>query len=61
MITLDEQMMLPTRVPSIRKSPLLVISPFREVPLPIRLALPVGTTVTVVSDLDLLLNIDIRF
>src|SRR5665213_4467899 len=61
MITLAEQMMLPTKVPSIRKSPLLVISPFMEVPLPIRLALPEGTVLSVSSDLDLLLNIGIRF
>src|SRR6202035_3874254 len=56
MMTLAEQIILPTRVPSIRRSPLLVISPLRVVPLLIRLALPEAVTGSVVSDLDLLLN-----
>src|ERR1700676_5555288 len=56
MMTLAEQIILPTRVPSIRRSPLLVISPLRVVPLLIRLALPEGVTVSAASDLDLLLN-----
>src|ERR1700680_1608746 len=54
--TFAVQWMLPTRVPSIRRSPLLVISPFREVPAPMRLVLvPAGISPSI-SDFDFALN-----
>src|SRR5437762_8195308 len=57
MITLAEPMMLPIRTPSILKSPLLVKSPFKEVPAPIILAL--AGTFSLFSDLDFALNIEL--
>src|SRR5690606_9737156 len=58
--TLAEQWIFPTSVPSILMSPALEISPLREVPAAIMLALP-PDTVSLVSDLDFWLNIVIRF